>query len=330
MIVILSEKDDAHIPMVLPKLAARGMSPLWLAVSSFPSQVQISVEYGKGGLASNALWCKGQRYDLSSVTAVWHRRQRRVQVNPSVREESHRAYVELVSDETLEGLWAIIGTRWLPGRPNVDRAARNKLYHASVAAQLGFELPVTMVTNSPGDFLDFWNRSEEPIVSKSATSGDIRRDGELCTPYTRLVRRRDAFRADLVEHAPVIFQQYVPKRVELRVTVVGRKIFAAEIDSQASRSTRHDWRHYDDPNVQYRVHTLPAEIAHCCVRLVKELGLSFGAIDLIQTPEGKYVFLEINPNGQWGWIEDLTGLPISDAIADWLAGICESDKAEDE
>jgi glutathione synthase/RimK-type ligase-like ATP-grasp enzyme len=126
----------------------------------------------------------------------------------------------------------------------------------------------------------------------------------------------------------VIFQQYVPKRVELRVTVVGRRVFAAEIDSQASRSTRHDWRHYDDPNVQYRIHTLPPEMARACVRLVEALGLSFGAIDLIQTPEGKYVFLEINPNGQWGWIEDLTGLPISDAIADWLAGSGEPDEGE--
>ena len=330
MIVVLSEKDDAHVPMVLPKLAARGIAPLWFAASSFPSLAQISVEYGQGGLASSVLRYEGQRYGLSGVTAVWHRRQRRARVDPSVTDESHRAHVELVSAETLEGLWAIIGTRWLPARPHVERVARNKLYHASVAARLGFDLPVTLVTNSPDDFLEFQNRSEEPIISKAASHRDMRRDGEPCTPYTRLVHRRDAFRADLVQYAPVIFQQYVPKQVELRVTVVGQKVFAAEIDSQASRSTRHDWRHYDDPNIQYRVHALPAEMARRCVSLVQALELSFGAIDLIQTPEGGYVFLEINPNGQWAWIENLTGLPISDAIADWLAGIRESDRGEHE
>ncbi|MEV4171342.1 hypothetical protein [Nonomuraea sp. NPDC049709] len=69
---------------------------------------------------------------------------------------------------------------------------------------------------------------------------------------------------------------------------------------------------------RHSVHHLPDDTARRCVELVAALGVSFGAIDLILTPGGEYVFLEINPNGQWGWIEDLTGLPISTAIADWL------------
>jgi hypothetical protein len=326
MILIVSEKDDAHIPMVLPKLVARGASYLWLNVSSFPTQTQIAIEYGKGGLSRNALWYEGQRYDLSTVSAVWHRRQRRVQVTESVKEQNHRDYVERASNDALQGMWAVTGGRWLPALPNVDLAAGNKLYHAKVAAQLGFELPETLVTNSPHDFLDFWSRSCGPIISKSAPFRGLERDGERYHLLTHLVHRRHALNADLVRYSPVIFQHYVPKRVELRVTVVGQQLFAAEIDSQTSRSTRHDWRHYDDPNVQYRVHTLPAELASRCLRLVESLGLSYGAIDLIQTPEGNYVFLEINPNGQWAWIEEMTGLPISEAIADWLASSRDSDQ----
>jgi glutathione synthase/RimK-type ligase-like ATP-grasp enzyme len=257
---------------------------------------------------------------MREVDAVWHRRESSCRVSPRIVDASQRAYVELISTTVLEGFWAITGQRWLPGRPSVDTAANNKVYHAAVAAGLGFVLPPTLMTNSPEAFVDFWNDAPGEMVSKSPSYRDLFRDGERCMLYTHLVERRDVFRADSVQYAPVIFQHYVRKRVELRVTVVGTQVHAAEIDSQASRSTRHDWRHYDDPNVRYQVHVLPDEMQLRCVRLVQTLGLAYSAIDLVLTPEGEYVFLEINSNGQWGWIEQMTGLPIARAIADWLIG----------
>jgi hypothetical protein len=318
MLLILSEADDGHVPMVVPKLEARGASYLWFSVSTFPREAQIAVEYAPNGLMSRTLWCKGHAYDLSSVTAVWHRREGVMQAGDSVTEPSQRAYVEKVSSNFLDGLFAIVGGRWLPALPSVDLAANNKLYHSTVAGRLGFKLPATLITNSPPAFIDFWNRSAVPMVSKSATYREFTRDGDPYMLYTHLLSRRHAANAHLVRYSPLIFQHYVPKRVELRVTVVGNRVFCAEIDSQQSRSTRHDWRHYDDPNVQYRVHRMPAEVEARCVQLVETLGLAYGAIDLIVTPDGDYVFLEINANGQWGWVEEMTELPIAAAIADWL------------
>jgi glutathione synthase/RimK-type ligase-like ATP-grasp enzyme len=110
----------------------------------------------------------------------------------------------------------------------------------------------------------------------------------------------------------------VEKRVELRVTVVGTKVFAAEIDSQATNHTRFDWRRYDLGNTPHRAHPLPDDVAERCLALTQRLGLSYGAIDLIVTPDGRYVFIEINPNGQYSWIEHCTGLPITDALCDLL------------
>ena len=97
-------------------------------------------------------------------------------------------------------------------------------------------------------------------------------------------------------------------------------VFAAAIRSQESRLLRHDWRHHHEfaSSQFYTAYRLPAKIERLCVRLVRALGLCFGALDLILTPQGEYVFLEVNPNGQWAWIEDFTGLPISDAIAELL------------
>jgi glutathione synthase/RimK-type ligase-like ATP-grasp enzyme len=110
----------------------------------------------------------------------------------------------------------------------------------------------------------------------------------------------------------------VPKRFELRVTVVGEQVFAAEIHSQQTNRTRVDWRRYDLSHTPHLPHALPEHVQVKCVELVRRLGLCYGAIDLILTPDGRYVFLEINPSGQYMWIEERTGLPISEAVANLL------------
>ncbi|HWN70612.1 MAG TPA: hypothetical protein VNM90_23390, partial [Haliangium sp.] len=120
--------------------------------------------------------------------------------------------------------------------------------------------------------------------------------------------------------SPVLFQARVPKQVELRITVAGESVLAAEIHSQSTKRTQIDWRHYDQGHTPYRAHALPDEIRRACLALVARLGLRFGAIDMIVTPDDRYVFLEINPSGQWMWIENETGLPISDAVCDTLLG----------
>jgi len=134
------------------------------------------------------------------------------------------------------------------------------------------------------------------------------------------VRRRDAAHYQSVRYAPALFQERIPKKVELRVTVVGRKVFAAEIRSQEISRLHIDWRMAREygQDRYYGVYKLPQAIAERCVRLVRALGLCFGAIDLIVTPDDQYVFLEVNPNGQWAFIESWTGLPIGAAIADLL------------
>ena len=136
--------------------------------------------------------------------------------------------------------------------------------------------------------------------------------------YTEPVRPRDLLHVEDLRLCPLLVQPYVPKRLELRVTVVGHQVFAAAIDSQATNHTRLDWRRYDDAGTPIAPFALPGEVANRCRALVHELGLRYGAIDLVLTPDDRFVFLEINPNGQYLWIELATDLPISDAIADHL------------
>ena len=96
---------------------------------------------------------------------------------------------------------------------------------------------------------------------------------------------------------------------------MGDNAFSASVDSQSDETTELDWRR---KRLQFKTAGLPTQIQNLCLKLVKCLGLHFGAIDLIKTPDGKYVFLEINPNGQWVWIENQTGLKISDSVIEFL------------
>ena len=121
--------------------------------------------------------------------------------------------------------------------------------------------------------------------------------------------------------APCQFQKYIPKRVELRVTVVGDVFFVAELDTQKSTRSALDWRRYDFVNVKYRKSVLPPYVEELLRKLMKDLGLSFGCIDLIVTPDDEYVFLEVNQCGQWYWIEEMTGLPILEAMVNRLTSV---------
>ncbi len=128
---------------------------------------------------------------------------------------------------------------------------------------------------------------------------------------------------------PCQFQEYVPKEIEIRVTVFGSKALSVEIHSQVTESTRHDWRRYGEHGqAPHYPHRLPSDIGIKCIKLVQRLGLEFGAIDLIVRPDGRYTFLEINPNGQWAWLERLTGLPFVETLAELLLSGGKSTKAE--
>ena len=120
---------------------------------------------------------------------------------------------------------------------------------------------------------------------------------------------------------PATFQELLPKSLEIRVTVVGNRVMSAAVDSQVSTRATHDWRRDGVHMLQdWRPYQLPLEIEEKILRLMDYFSLNYGAIDIILTPDGKHVFLELNPCGEFFWLERSPGLPISDAIADILLG----------
>lgn len=319
MILILSKEDDAHVTPVVDRLKVRDVGWWCFNPAHFPANAEIRIEYEAGeGLSRRLLRYQDRTVDLATVTAVWYRRPCPPSAPAHIRDEGIRDWIATESRHLLTGLWETLDCLWIPGKPSDLAAAENKIHQLALAACLGFTIPRTVVANSPRAFRDFYTACTGAMITKTSEPEVFIENDRYLTGYTHVVKRDDLVNHRSISLAPIIMQEYVVKQVEIRATVVGSRVFAAEIHSQASRSTRFDWRRYDLDRTPHIPHQLPSSIEDLCIQLVRSLRLTFGAIDMVLTPSGEYVFLEINPNGQWGWIEDLTGLPIADAIVDLL------------
>ncbi|MDJ0620554.1 MAG: hypothetical protein QNJ63_28105 [Calothrix sp. MO_192.B10] len=318
MLLILTEPLDIHADHVVKKLKMHGVPFVRFHPADFPTKAQISFSCSPNGQTSYILHTEAKTIELNQVKAVWYRRPRMPVVHSELLNSTERDSIAGECQDVLDDVWNSLDCLFLPAPRAVIKRAQMKASQLKIAGALGFELPPTLITNSPEDLLEFYRQHNGQIISKLAGFSFFRKVGTPFCRYTEVVSKQDIGYFHDIRYSPMIFQAYVPKQVELRVIVVGQQVFAAEIHSQISYRTRHDWRRYDRNETPYLPHALPLEIAKHCIALVNRLELCYGAIDMVLTPEGRYIFLEINPNGQYLWIEYETGLPISDAICDLL------------
>ena len=319
MILVLTRPYDPHADHVVQMLAARGAEFIRFNPADFPSRASLSIGYAPDGKMQSFLRAGETTVDLAQLQAVWSRRPMPPEPHEQIKDPATREFITRDCQTFVQDLWNSLQCPWLPGHPAAIQRAQLKASQLRVAAELGMELPPTLITNSREEFLEFYDQHNGNVVTKLVGAAFHPTVGaNTFSRYTEVVSKRDVGYAASLEYCPMILQAYVPKRLELRITVVGQEVFAAEIHSQHTHHTRHDWRRYDMGQTPHFVHNLPPEIYVTCIQLVQRLELCYGAIDMILTPDGRYVFVEINPSGQYLWIENETGLPISSAICDFL------------
>jgi MvdD-like protein with pre-ATP grasp domain len=319
-ILILTVDGDAHAEHVTRLLTGRGADVIQFNPGRFPAQASLSVTILPGDEPRRLLAAGERAIELDRLRAVWFRRPAEPEPHPEVTDPATRTYIRGECALFSLDVWDGLGCRLVPAQRGVTTWASCKLHQLIEARALGFISPPTLVTTDPEEFLDFYCAHDGNVITKVLEQlGAYQGDGDFGR-FTDLVSTRDIGYAQSVRLCPVIVQAYCEKALELRVTVVGQQVFAAEIHSQQSNRARLDWRRYHMRATPHGVHRLPDAIAERCVALVGQLGLCYGAIDLILDPDGCYVFLEINPDGQYLWIEQATGLPISDALCDLLLG----------
>ncbi|HEY0097473.1 MAG TPA: hypothetical protein VGB76_00850 [Pyrinomonadaceae bacterium] len=310
MILIISHLADPHATTVLDHLARAGSEALLFDNARFPREIRLDITHATGERSAANVSIDGTRRDMSGVRCVWWRRPQPFVIPEEVSGSEDRNFAYGECHAAVVGLWSCLDAHWV-NNPERDEVAARKAYQLKVAVGLGFRVPRTLITNDPASAATFIEGEGAAGTIYKAFSATERAWRE-----TRLLRPEELAQLDAVRFAPVIFQEHIRADIDLRITIIGDEVFPAAIRSGETdyhvdfRMTMHE--------APIEAHELPPEIVSKLRSFMNALGLVYGAIDMRLTPEGEYVFLEINPAGQWLFVEERTGQPITAALAAYL------------
>jgi glutathione synthase/RimK-type ligase-like ATP-grasp enzyme len=213
----------------------------------------------------------------------------------------------------IRSLMVFYSSQWI-NHPAATYYAEHKAVQLRIAYGIGFAVPETVVTNQESLIGSEITRDDD-IVIKGLDTVLVRYGINETFGFTNIIKRHSLI-GEEISSAPVMFQEPISNKLDLRVTVIGSDVFAVSILADG-KPIKGDWRQQKD-KASFVPFTLPSEIQDKCILLLKKLGLVYGAIDLAL--EGnQYYFLEINPTGEWAWLVDSAKLPIDIAIAKCLA-----------
>lgn len=320
VLIMTHSQDNDCVDRVSRAVAALGHKTVRCDTDLFPTRERLAAGFSAAGerllLRSAA---GGETLDLGEVTALWNRRYFLGRAIPESLDPQLRQPSVEESRHSFFGTVACLEAFCLDPLKDAHYA-RHKPLQLQIARRLGIEIPRTLITNDPQAVRELAAECPAGIVTKMMTSFAVfDPDGRESVVFTNPLGEADLADLDGLDLCPMTFQENVPKAAELRVTVVGRRVFAAEVDSQASERATHDWRRDGAGLLEdWQACELPAELERQLLGLCDRLGLNYGAIDLILTPDGRYVFLEINPVGEFFWLEHQPGFAISAAIAEVL------------
>ncbi|MGA9770645.1 MAG: MvdD family ATP-grasp ribosomal peptide maturase [Blastocatellia bacterium] len=319
VLIITKSDDNESIEFVTRAVEEKGETVYRFDTDRFPTEIELIAHYGKDRTQLILASEQGE-LDLQLVTAIWHRRLNIGGKIPTSMERQLRAAAIGESRATVMGMLASLKTFRIDPVQRI-RHAENKQLQIQIAREMNLEVPRTLITNSPAAVLEFAKSCENGIVTKMLSSFAVYENGRERVVFTNPVKPQDLEELSGLRLCPMTFQEQIPKALELRVIVVGREAFSASINSQASERATHDWRR-DGVGLleEWKPYDLPVEIKERLLRLMDYFGLNYGAIDIIVTPDSRHIFLEVNPAGEFFWLERWPGLPVSKALADVLLG----------
>ena len=321
VLIITRSDDNESVSMVAQAVARKGGEAIRFDTDRYPTETRLSAYYGRDGGDERLVLTNDEgEFDLREVTAVWHRRLNFGARLPTTLDGQLRRASVGESRAAAQGMLASLKAFRMDSVQHI-RHAENKQLQLQAAREVGLEIPRTLTTNDPSAVRAFAESCEGGMVTKMLSSFAVYEGGQELVVFSNQLKPEDIADLSGLSLCPMTFQEMVPKALELRTTVVGRRVMSASIDSQSSTRAAHDWRRDGLRMIQdWQPYELPREVEEKILRLMDYFVLNYGAIDLIVTPDGRHVFLEINPVGEFFWLERYPGLPIADAIADVLLG----------
>ncbi len=294
--------------LVVLEAERRGLNLYRFNTEDYPLGVRISIDPARPDTAS----LRGDHHEveLGRARGIWLRRPRWPVVDPRL-EHTDRVFAQQEAVAAIGGVWRALADRCV-SPPDAMQAARWKMQQLSTASRLGLPVPDAVVTNDPDSAAAF--AAVGPTIAKSVAEVRVETTDEVLVGEAFPLGA--AFDPESVRPTPVLLQRRVDKAADIRVTAVGRTLFAVRITTPDGAPL--DFRQTDSRDCRYEVIGLPEGIESGLLSYLDTFGLRFGAFDLAEDRDGTLWFLECNPAGQWGWLEPFTGLKITGALVDLL------------
>jgi glutathione synthase/RimK-type ligase-like ATP-grasp enzyme len=313
MILLISNKDDITTDFVVQKLNEFGLNFYRFNTEDLIHSVNITIDFENEIFQIYDLTLK-KTIDLKQIKSVYYRRPE----IPIITNRLNQSEAKFVRNEliyTLEGIYKLLRKVFWVSPLYSIRESENKIYQISLAKEIGFQIPNSIITNQKSEAFNFFDRNFKDCIIKPIKSGLVGEVDDMKVIFTNPLNVKTDF--ELVKSCPTYIQSNIHKKADIRVTVVGNDFFPARIHSQDSAKAQVDWRR-SDTVLKYSKVELPDDIKEKCKMLMSKLNLQFGAIDFIENENDDFIFLEINPNGQWAWIEQQLKYPISESIVKLL------------
>jgi glutathione synthase/RimK-type ligase-like ATP-grasp enzyme len=317
VLLVTKSTDNQSVVLVSRALEARGARVFRLDTDLFPTEVRLALHQPRG---RSTLRAGDAEIVLGDVDAVWYRRVAIADRLPHDMDRQDRDAAIKESRATLLGMLESFDC-FVMDPVSTVRASEHKPRQLELACELGIDVPPTLTTNDPEAVRGFWHQCSGRVVVKALSSFAIYDDaGREHVVFTSQLAADDLDHLEQLSLSPLTFQEHLDKAIELRVTLIGGRVFAAAVDSQALDRSRIDWRRGGRELIgAWKRYELPDPVSERLLQLTARLGLSYGAADFVVTPDGRHVFLEINPAGEWFWLDDVFGpRALSTAIAETL------------
>lgn len=316
VLILSNETEDAHIHGLVAELDRLGHPWVLIDPGNFPQALQFSARLDTQTKESSLVLKDGTRLFLEEITSVWYRRP------TPIAPAEHLSPLEksFIEREANAGLWG-----WLRGlqafwvnHPDAIRAAGHKPQQLQLAQSLGLAIPKTLITSEPEAFKRFYAECHEQVIYKLMGYPWYKDSTDLpISAFTTLVPKEMAEQAHRISATAHLFQEFIEKQCDLRAILLGNEVFVTEM-YPLSEATRVDFR-ADYSALRYAPHDhLPETVREALLSINRAYHLVYSAIDLVYTPDGRYVFLEINPVGQFGWLEAHLGIPLYATLAKLL------------
>jgi len=308
-VLLVTNKDDFAVDFLIYRL--KDTSVPYFRLNS-DNITDLGITYD---LHDTTIKCQNFRVSLCALRSVYFRRAPTVFPESIIKNDT--PFINRERRDFFEGLYLSYNrAKWI-NPIFATYIAERKLYQLFLAKKIGFNIPKTIVSNDPMNVNEFMKEQEASIIKPISHGLQISNEG-VFSIYTSEIKDTQRFaNSDELFEAPVLVQERISNYRDIRVTVVGHRIFPVEIEKEDDIEV--DWRKPDIKKI-YKRHKLPSELENKIYSLQKELNLIYSAVDFILTPNGEYIFLETNPAGEWVWLERELGLDISGQIIDELIG----------